>query len=63
MLTMVLLNVLLMWAWPTAMFLRSERFSRVRATFFLAAIRYLPFFFAPIWRRGPLRVRAFVCVR
>ena len=63
MLTMVLLNVLLMCACPTAMFLRSERFSRLLTFYFLATIAYLPFFFAPIWRRGPLRVRSFVCVR
>ena len=63
MLTMVLLNVDLICAAPTAMFLRSERLMRVR-TCFLAATCLLPYFFLPpICLRGPLRVRAFVCVR
>jgi hypothetical protein len=51
--------VLFMCACPTAIFLRSERLMRVR-TCFLAAIY---FFFPPICLRGPLRVRALVCVR
>src|ERR671936_1689283 len=62
--TIVLLNDVLMWAWPIAMFLRTRR--RVRplvawrrggATYFAAFLPRPTVFF------GPLRVRAFVFVR
>src|SRR5207248_2702318 len=61
--TIVLLNDVLMCAWPIAMFLRTRR--RVRPL--VAALRggaiYLPFFPRPTVFFGPLRVRAFVFVR
>src|SRR5665648_11986 len=63
MVTMVLLNVDLMWAIPLSIFLRSRRF--VRTT--LRAISVIPPFyflrFAPTVLAGPLRVRALVLVR
>ncbi len=59
--TIVLLNVDLMWASPWTTFF----FSRLRAFFALGlATAYFPFFrFTPTVFFGPLRVRAFVCVR
>jgi hypothetical protein len=53
------LKVDLMCAAPCAMFF----FSRFRVFFFGLAIPYLPFLFTPTVFFGPLRVRAFVCVR
>jgi len=64
----VLLNDAAMYAMPTGIFF----FSFLRKTFFLPAVvafairnYFLPgaFFFAMVARRGPLRVRALVCVR
>src|SRR5271156_4070440 len=67
--TIVLLNVLLMWAAPCGMFF----FSRLRvfcpflgaaAAFFAGGIGgYLAFFLPAMVRLGPLRVRALVLVR
>src|SRR5579862_4756670 len=67
--TIVLLNEVLMCAWPIAMFLRTRR--RVRPL--VAALRggamsslshhYFAFFPRPTVFFGPLRVRAFVLVR
>ena len=55
----VLLNVAVTCAIPSGMFLRT-RFFVFRS---LAAMEpYLPFFLVTV-RRGPFRVRAFVCVR
>src|SRR5688500_10513231 len=61
--TIVLLNEVLMWAWPTGMFffgLRRPRWGRRGA----GLIYFLPAFFFPAtcMRFGPLRVRAFVFV-
>src|SRR5438034_2837097 len=83
--TIVLLNVLLMCAWPWATFFRSLRrtFLAAAAVRLLGGMRwgllgevvgpwgrdpdgcyFLPGFFLPAMaRRGPLRVRALVCVR
>src|SRR5579863_223859 len=60
--TIVLLNDVLIWAWPTGMFLRTLR--RPRAGRLGAGIYFLPAFFLPAtcMRRGPLRVRALVLV-
>src|SRR5437016_13840423 len=59
--TIVLLKVDLMWAWPWETFF----FSRRRAFFCLGfATRYFPFFrLTPTVFFGPLRVRALVWVR
>ena len=52
----VLLNVALTWAMPSA--------STTRLVFFAVAMAYLVTFFLPAMaRRGPFLVRAFVCVR
>ena len=52
----VLLNVALTWAMPSA--------STTRLLFFAVAMVYLVTFFLPaIARRGPFLVRALVCVR
>src|SRR4051812_44489235 len=62
--TIVLLNDVLMWAWPTGMFLRTRRrprwgrFGAGIAYFFAAFLRP-----ATCMRGGPLRVRALVFVR
>src|SRR5438093_4788635 len=65
MVTMVLLNVDLMWAWPWAMFFFSRR--RGFLAFGFATWSPLDYFVAfrltPTVFLGPLRVRAFVCVR
>ncbi len=56
MVIVVLLNVALTWAMPSA--------STTRLDFFAVAMAYLVTFFLPaIARRGPFLVRAFVCVR
>jgi len=62
--TIVLLNDVLMWAWPTAMFLRARRRVRPRVTFW-RDIRSRYFFLRclPTVFFGPLRVRALVLVR
>ena len=59
--TIVLLNDVLMWAWPTAMFFLTRRRVRPRVGF-LGGANYLPFLPRPISFFGPLRVRAFVFV-
>src|SRR6187455_820814 len=58
--TIVLLNVLLMWASPTATFFFSLRRTFLPAD--LGGMRY-HFFFPATVRLGPLRVRALVLVR
>jgi hypothetical protein len=60
--TIVLLNEVLMWAWPTGMFFLALR--RPRAGLLGAGIYVLVAFFLPAtcWRLGPLRVRALVFV-
>jgi len=64
MLTMVLLNVALEYGLTDCDVLCARSASvELRTAFFLATIAYLPFFFARSGDRGPLRVRAFVCVR
>src|SRR3954465_9768824 len=62
--TIVLLKLVLMWAWPNGMFFRGfRRPPRPRAGR-CWAIYFLTFFFpATCMRFGPLRVRAFVLVR
>lgn len=56
MVIVVLLNVALTWAIPSA--------SMMRFVFFPVAMDYFVTFFLPaIARRGPFFVRAFVCVR
>src|SRR5437764_10917654 len=62
--TIVLLNDVLMWAWPIAMFLRTRRRVRPR----VAGLRGGAIYFAAFLPRptvffGPLRVRPFVFVR
>ena len=62
--TMVLLNVLLMWAWPTATFFFSLRRGLRAAVLGVAMmISYRAFFLPATVRFGPLRVRALVLVR
>jgi hypothetical protein len=58
----VLLNDVLMWAWPTGMFFFGLR--RPRARLGAGGIYFLPAFLRPAtcMRFGPLRVRAFVFV-
>ncbi len=64
MLTIVLLNVLLMWAWPTATFFFSLRRGLRAAVLGVAMmISYRAFFLPATVRFGPLRVRALVLVR
>ena len=60
--TIVLLNEVLMCAWPIGMFLRTRR--RPRWGLRGAGIYFLPAFFFPAtcMRLGPLRVRALVLV-
>ena len=59
--TIVLLNVDLMWACPWATFFFSFLLGFLAFAF---ATDYFPFFrFTPTVFLGPLRVRAFVCVR
>ena len=60
--TIVLLNEVLMWAWPTGMFLRTRRrprWGRRGAGIYFFAAFFLP---ATCIRFGPLRVRALVFV-
>ena len=60
----VLLNVAFTCATPEVMFLRSRLRTRVDAAFAMECSFYFVTFFLPaIARAGPLRVRAFVCVR
>src|SRR5438067_13680246 len=65
--TIVLLNDVLMCAWPNGMFFRTRRRPpvRLRGAERACGDTYLPtFFFWAIWpRRGPLRPRALVFVR
>src|SRR3954451_25415490 len=62
--TIVLLKLVLMWAWPTGMFLRGLRRPRPRAGLCCATPYFFTFFLpATCMRFGPLRVRAFVFVR
>ncbi len=67
--TIVLLNVLLMWAAPCGMFFFSRRrvfcpfLGPAAAAFLLVASGYLAFFLPAMVRLGPLRVRALVLVR
>src|ERR1700751_3542956 len=60
--TIVLLNEVLMWAWPMGMFLRTRR--RPRCGRRGAGIYFLAAFFLPATciRLGPFRVRALVLV-
>src|SRR3954462_3194466 len=55
--TIVLLKLVLMWAWPTGMLRRA--FRRPRGGRFGAGTYFFPAFFRPATciRRGPLRVR------
>ena len=63
----MLLNVLLMWAWPTATFFFSLRRTFLAPGAGLTSLRrhyFLPAFFLPAMVFfGPLRVRALVLVR
>ena len=61
--TIVLLNDVLMCAWPIAMFLRTRRRVRPRVACRRGGAIYLPFLPRPTVFFGPLRVRAFVFVR
>jgi len=62
--TMVLLNDVLMCAWPIAMFLRTRRRVRPRVAGLLGGATYFAAFLPrPTVFFGPLRVRAFVFVR
>src|SRR5579884_2104921 len=63
--TIVLLKLVLMCAWPIAMFLRALRRVRPRCAGALRAVAmaYLAFLPRPTVFFGPLRVRAFVFVR
>jgi hypothetical protein len=62
--TIVLLNDVLMCAWPIAMFLRTLRRVRPRAADLRGgAMCYFAFLPRPTVFLGPLRVRAFVFVR
>src|SRR5438034_3860747 len=62
--TIVLLNDVLMCAWPTAMFLRTRRRVRPRVADLLGGATYFVAFLPrPTVFFGPLRVRAFVFVR
>ncbi|CKN12926.1 Uncharacterised protein [Mycobacterium tuberculosis] len=69
MVTIVLLNVLLMWAAPCGTFFFSRRrvfwpfLADVAGPFFAGGIGYLAFFLPAMVRLGPLRVRALVFVR
>src|ERR671935_2039101 len=61
--TIVLLNDVLMCAWPIALFFRTRRRVRPRVAWRRGGANYLPFFPRPTVFFGPLRVRAFVFVR
>src|SRR5437016_10550074 len=61
--TMVLLNDVLLCAWPIAMFLRTRRRVRPRVAGRRGGATYFAFFPRPTVFLGPLRVRAFVFVR
>src|SRR5215813_13279323 len=62
--TIVLLNEVLMCAWPIAMFLRTRRRARPRvAVLRVPGIYFAAFFPRPTVFFGPLRVRALVFVR
>src|SRR5262245_23606715 len=61
--TIVLLNDVLMCAWPMAMFLRTRRRVRPLVAWRRGGATYLAFFPRPTVFFGPLRVRAFVFVR
>src|ERR1700679_129075 len=62
--TIVLLKDVLMWAWPTGMFLRTRRRPRWGLRGAGLIDYFLPAFFFPAtcMRLGPLRVRALVLV-
>src|SRR4051812_45733341 len=61
--TIVLLNDVLMCAWPIAMFLRTRRRVRPRVAALRGGAIYFAFFPRPTVFFGPLRVRALVFVR
>src|SRR5499425_2292143 len=61
--TIVLLNDVLMCAWPMAMFLRTRRRVRPLVACLRGGATYFAFFPRPTVFFGPLRVRAFVFVR
>src|SRR6476620_8227140 len=61
--TIVLLNDVLMCAWPIAMFLRTRRRARPRVACLRGGATYFAFLPRPTVFFGPLRVRAFVFVR
>src|SRR5262249_12474843 len=61
--TIVLLNDVLMCAWPTAMFLRTRRRVRPLVACLRGGATYFASFPRPTVFFGPLRVRAFVLVR
>jgi hypothetical protein len=61
--TIVLLNDVLMCAWPMAMFFLTRRRVRPRAAALRGGAIYFAFFPRPTVFFGPLRVRAFVFVR
>src|SRR5256885_14139044 len=62
--TIVLLKLVLMWAWPNGMFLRTRRRPPRPRPPLCCAIYFLTFFLpATCIRFGPLRVRALVLVR
>src|SRR5919199_4709405 len=58
--TIVLLNDVLMWAWPIAMFLRTRRRARPLVACLLGGANYFPFFPRPTAFFVPLRVRPLV---
>src|SRR5687768_2283906 len=62
--TIVLLKLVLMWAWPKGMFLRTFRLPPRLAGLCAAIYFFVTFFFpATCMRLGPLRERALVFVR
>src|SRR5919205_3200381 len=58
--TIVLLKLVLMCAWPIAMFLRTRRRARPLVACLRGGATYFAFFPRPTVFFGPLRVRAFV---